>query len=37
MLKARTRIQRIRDELWAQLDALPLDGAEAQTQASASA
>jgi len=36
-LMPRTRIKRIRDELWAQLDALPLDVAEVQTQASASA
>ena len=28
----RTRIKRIRDELWAQLDALPLDGAEGAVQ-----
>ena len=33
----RTRIKRIRDELWAQLDALPLDAAEGEVQASASA
>ena len=36
-LMPRTRIKRIRDELWAQLGALPLDVAEVQTQASASA
>ena len=36
-LMPRTRIKRIRDELWAQLDALPLDGAEGEVQASASA
>lgn len=36
-LMPRTRIQRIRDDLWAQLDALPLDGAEGEIQASASA
>ena len=34
-LMPRTRIKRIRDELWAQLDALPLDGAEGEIQASA--
>jgi hypothetical protein len=33
----RTRTKRIRDELWVQLDALPLDGDDVQTQASASA
>jgi hypothetical protein len=33
----RTRIKRIRDDLWAQVDALPLDGAEDEVQASASA
>jgi hypothetical protein len=33
----RTRIKRIRDELWAQLGALPLDGAEVNIQTSASA
>jgi hypothetical protein len=36
-LMPRTRIKRIRDELWAQLDALPLDGAEGASRASASA
>lgn len=36
-LMPRTRIKRIRDELWAQLDALPLDGAEGEVQANASA
>ena len=36
-LMPRTRIKRIRDELWAQLDALPLDVAEGEVQASASA
>ena len=38
-LMPRTRIKRIRDDLWAQLDALPLDGAEGEDliQAGASA
>jgi hypothetical protein len=36
-LMPRTRIKRIRDELWAQLDALPLDGIEAEARAGASA
>jgi len=33
----RTRIKRIRDELWAQLDALPLDAVEDQAGTGASA
>jgi hypothetical protein len=36
-LMPRTRIKRIRDELWAQLDALPLDGAEGEVQVQAGA
>jgi hypothetical protein len=38
-LMPRTRIKRIRDELWAQLDALPLDDADGEDliQAGASA
>ena len=36
-LMPRTRIKRIRDELWAQLDALPLDGAEGEDQIQAGA
>lgn len=36
-LMPRTRIKRIRDELWAQLDALPLDGDEDECLARASA
>ena len=36
-LMPRTRIKRIRDELWAQLDALPLGEDQAQSRAAASA
>ena len=36
-LMPRTRIKRIRDELWAQLDALPLDADPMRSKASASA
>ncbi len=36
-LMPRTRIKRIRDELWGQLDALPLDCATGENKASASA
>jgi hypothetical protein len=36
-LMPRTRIKRIRDDLWTQLDALPLDGVEAKARAGASA
>lgn len=36
-LMPRTRIKRIRDDLWAQLDALPLDEIEGEARAGASA
>lgn len=36
-LMPRTRIKRIRDDIWAQLDALPLDGIEVEARAGASA
>jgi len=36
-LMPRTRIKRIRDELWGQLDALPLGEDQAQSRAAASA
>jgi len=36
-LMPRTRIKRIRDDLWAQLDALPLGEDQAQSRAAASA
>jgi hypothetical protein len=36
-LMPRTRIKRIRDELWAQLDALPLGEDQAQSRTTASA